>query len=67
MDSFFKHVNAPNNHNYTKEKICVKINIVLAENFKVGKTAFFSLLTYKKYNEYIEHDCSLDGTIEAFF
>ena len=64
MDSFFKYVN---NRGFTNNEMnknnYILINIILAADFAVGKTAFLLRLKNQKYENYMEQDKRLMATI----
>ena len=64
MDSFFKYVN---NRGFTNNEMnknnYILINIILAADFAVGKTAFILRLQNQKYKNYMEQDKRLMATM----
>ena len=64
MDSFFKNVKDENYLlNQKNKNMNVRINIVLAADCVVGKTAFILRLQNKNYNNYMKQDNHLSATI----
>ena len=57
MDSVFKNVKDERNNN------SLKLQIVLAADCAVGKTAFISRLYHKNFHDYMERDRCLNATL----
>ena len=64
MVSFFNDVKDEINFfNKINQNNFININIVLAADFAVGKTAFILRLNHKNYKDYMKYDSSLHATI----